>query len=63
MVYINEFFCIKDATGSDLLLKNSVPFEYCCMDLTGMERINSGWSDSTGDDLDGNDLEINRLLR
>ena len=23
-----------------------------------MERISSGWSDSTGEDIDGNDLEI-----
>ena len=28
-----------------------------------MERFGSAWSDSTGDEVDGNDIEINRLHR
>ena len=28
-----------------------------------MERFGSAWSDSTGDEIDGNDIEINRLHR
>ena len=28
-----------------------------------MERFGSAWSDSTGEEIDGNDVEINRLNR